>query len=68
MMEVKDIRKQFSGFSAVDGISFAIEKGQCFGLLGPNGAGFVQILPNFLILGGLSFVFLLAGSLLFRWD
>lgn len=28
-----------SEFRAVDGISFSIEKGECFGLLGPNGAG-----------------------------
>jgi lipooligosaccharide transport system ATP-binding protein len=26
-------------FWAVDGVSFSIEKGECFGLLGPNGAG-----------------------------
>ena len=24
---------------AVDGVTFAVREGQCFGLLGPNGAG-----------------------------
>ena len=31
--------KAFPGIHAVDGISFEVEQGQCFGLLGPNGAG-----------------------------
>ncbi|HEY7704267.1 MAG TPA: ATP-binding cassette domain-containing protein [Acidimicrobiia bacterium] len=31
--------KRFGDFTAVDGIDFAIEKGQAFGFLGPNGAG-----------------------------
>jgi lipooligosaccharide transport system ATP-binding protein len=33
------LRKEFGSFAAVDGISFAVPKAQCFGLLGPNGAG-----------------------------
>ena len=31
--------KHYTGVKAVDGVSFAIPKGICFGLLGPNGAG-----------------------------
>jgi ABC-type glutathione transport system ATPase component len=26
------------GFTAVDGIDFRLDRGECFGLLGPNGA------------------------------
>ncbi len=31
--------KEFRGLRAVDGTSFTISRGSCFGLLGPNGAG-----------------------------
>ena len=36
---VADLRKAYDGKPAVDGLSFALERGECFGLLGPNGAG-----------------------------
>lgn len=39
MIEVNNLRKSFKGLKAVDGVSFSVNKGQCFGLLGPNGAG-----------------------------
>ncbi|MEZ4600380.1 MAG: ATP-binding cassette domain-containing protein [Syntrophotaleaceae bacterium] len=39
VIEAQNLRKNFSAFTAVDGISFAVSKGECFGLLGPNGAG-----------------------------
>ena len=39
VLEVRDLVKEYPGVRAVDGVSFAIEPGQCFGLLGPNGAG-----------------------------
>jgi ABC-2 type transport system ATP-binding protein len=38
-LEVIDLVKQYPGVRAVDGVSFAIAAGSCFGLLGPNGAG-----------------------------
>ncbi len=33
------LTKKFEDLTAVDGISFAIHEGECFGFLGPNGAG-----------------------------
>ena len=38
-IEVRNIVKTFGDFTAVKGISFAVEEGEIFGLLGPNGAG-----------------------------
>ncbi len=39
ILEVDDLRKEYGGFTAVDGSSFAIERGEVFGVVGPNGAG-----------------------------
>ncbi len=39
MISVTNIRKTFDSLTAVDDVSFEVEKGEIFGLLGPNGAG-----------------------------
>ncbi len=39
ILEVIDLYKNFGQVNAVNGLSFSILPGRCFGLLGPNGAG-----------------------------
>jgi lipooligosaccharide transport system ATP-binding protein len=39
IIEATYLKKSFGDIIAVDGISFAVKKGEVFGFLGPNGAG-----------------------------
>ena len=39
ILEVCNLSKQYKQVNAVNGISFVVQPGTCFGLLGPNGAG-----------------------------
>ena len=38
-LEVADLEKRYGAVTAVDGMSFHVDKGEVFGLIGPNGAG-----------------------------
>lgn len=38
-VRVQEITRKFGDFTAVDRVSFDVQKGQIFGFLGPNGAG-----------------------------
>jgi ABC-2 type transport system ATP-binding protein len=51
MIEVSGLTKRYAGHTAVDNISFTVERGEIVGLLGPNGAGkstTMRILSSFL--------------------
>lgn len=39
MLEVKNLRKEYGGLTAVRGINFSLEPGDVFGFIGSNGAG-----------------------------
>src|SRR3954462_3375732 len=39
MIEVQHLTKRYGPFTAVDDVSFKVEKGEILGFLGPNGAG-----------------------------
>jgi len=39
MLHATGLTKTFGDFTAVDGIDFAVQRGESFGFLGPNGAG-----------------------------
>lgn len=39
MIQVSNLTKRYAGRTAVDDISFSVERGEIVGLLGPNGAG-----------------------------
>ncbi|MBR0646861.1 ABC transporter ATP-binding protein [Roseomonas hellenica] len=39
MIEIEHLTRRFGAFTAVDDVSFTVEKGEVLGFLGPNGAG-----------------------------
>jgi lipooligosaccharide transport system ATP-binding protein len=39
LISARGLTKRFGGLTAVDGIDFAVSRGEAFGFLGPNGAG-----------------------------
>jgi ABC-2 type transport system ATP-binding protein len=48
MIELHEVTKQYGSLTAVDRISFSVEKGEYFALLGPNGAGKTTIVKMLL--------------------
>ena len=39
LLTLTDVAKRFDGVTAVDGVTFTVDRGQVVGFLGPNGAG-----------------------------
>ncbi len=39
LIEVKNLTKKYGNHTAVNDLSFCVEKGMIYGFLGPNGAG-----------------------------
>jgi len=39
MIEIRNLQKRFANITAVDGVSFSVDRGEVLGFLGPNGAG-----------------------------
>ncbi len=39
MLEIRRLTKRFGPLTAVDDVSFSVDRGEVLGFLGPNGAG-----------------------------
>ena len=39
LLSLDNVAKRFNGLTAVDGVTFAVDRGEVVGFLGPNGAG-----------------------------
>ena len=44
MVQAQGLQKRYGSLTAVAGVDFTIQRGECFGLLGPNGAGKTSIM------------------------
>jgi len=44
VIEARDLQKRYGNVTAVDRVSFRVDRGECVGFLGPNGAGKSTIL------------------------
>ena len=46
MIEIKDLKKSFDGFYALNGVNATVENGSVYGLVGPNGAGKTTLIKH----------------------
>ncbi len=46
VIEVRNLHKQYGGYTAVNDISFTVRRGEIFGIIGPNGAGKTSIVET----------------------
>jgi ABC-2 type transport system ATP-binding protein len=46
MIEIRDLKKSFDGFMALNGVNITVEKGSVYGLVGPNGAGKTTLIKH----------------------
>lgn len=46
MIEIKELKKSFEGFYALNGVNAHIKKGSVYGLVGPNGAGKTTLIKH----------------------
>ena len=46
MIEIRDLKKSFDRFFALNGVNATVEKGSVYGLVGPNGAGKTTLIKH----------------------
>ncbi len=46
MIEIRDLKKSFDGFYALNGVDINVKKGSVYGLVGPNGAGKTTLIKH----------------------
>ncbi len=46
MIEIRDLKKSFDGFFALNGVNATVENGSVYGLVGPNGAGKTTLIKH----------------------
>lgn len=46
MIEVRDLKKSFDGFRALDDVNIHVPRGSVYGLVGPNGAGKTTLIKH----------------------